>query len=77
MVLPFLLNATDIDDYGLKAAARRRCSWRSFESVEFAKLERVDWFDNAAASNASGISSQKAQKPTATRPWKLKTSPRY
>ncbi len=54
----------------------RRGPWRSFDAVEYATLEWVDWFNNRRLLEQSGISPQPKQRQTSTRLWKDQTWPR-
>ena len=46
VILPFNALAETINGLYKAEVIHRRGPWRSFESVEFATLERVDWFNN-------------------------------
>lgn len=52
----------------------RRGLWRSFEAVEYATHEWVDWFTIAVCWNLSGISRPLRQKQTSMLLWKDQTS---
>lgn len=54
----------------------RRGPWRSFEAVEYATLEWVDWFNNRRLSSQSGTSRPLKPRPTSTKLWKLNPWPR-
>jgi putative transposase len=45
----------------------RRGPWRSFEAIEYATLEWVNWFTIAACWSPSGTSRQPKPRPTSTR----------
>ncbi len=46
----------------------RRGPWRSMETVEFATLEWVDWFNNPAPARAESDTSRQPKQKTATTP---------
>ena len=59
----------------------RRGPWRSFEAVEYATLEWVDWFNNRVdamhrPSSRSGTSRQPKPRPTSMPLWKPSPWPR-
>jgi putative transposase len=54
----------------------RRGPWRSFEAVEYATLEWVDWFNNRRLLEPIGNIRQPNPRPTSTPLWKLNPRPR-
>jgi putative transposase len=54
----------------------RRGTWRSFEAVEYATLEWVDWFNNRRLLEPIGNIRPPKPKQTSTQLWKLKQWPR-
>ncbi len=54
----------------------RRGPWRSFEAVEYATLEWVDWFNNRRLLEPIGTSRPPKLRPTSTQLWKLNPWPR-
>ena len=54
----------------------RRGPWRSFDAVEYATLEWVDWFNNRRLLEPIGTSRQPRRKRTTTRPLRSPGWPR-
>src|SRR5215510_12537212 len=48
----------------------RRGPWRSLDAVEYATLERVDWFNNPGFWRLSAMCHRLKPKPPTTQPWR-------